>query len=302
MATVKRGGLGRGLNTLIPTDDNTKRTKSSEKPEVKEIIKEVEQTLGINEIEPNKDQPRKNFDEDALAELADSIKQYGVIEPIVVVKQKNYYQIIAGERRWRAARMAGLKEVPVVIKKYNEQERLEVGLIENLQRENLNPIEEAQAYQQLVTIYGLKQDEVAEKVSKSRTAITNALRLLKLTDKVQQMLVEDMLSVGHVRTLITIEDPDLQYEAALNIFDKNLNVRETEKYVKSLLTKGTKPSKKNEETEDLSFLYKDIEEKLKSSLGTKATIKAKDANRGKIEIEYYNKEDLEKIVNLLYAK
>lgn len=305
---AQKRGLGRGLNNLIPTDDDTnvvqKKTTKTEnpevaKPEIKEVIKKVEQTLNINRIEPNKSQPRKNFNEDALQELADSIKQFGVIEPLVVVKRKGYYELIAGERRWRAARLAGLKEVPVVIKDYDDQQVVEIALIENIQREDLNPIEEAHAYQRLIEEFNLTQDEVAERVSKSRTTITNALRLLKLCDKVQQMLIDDMLSTGHVRTLVTITDPDLQYETAMYIFDKKLSVRETESYVKKLLNKKTKSQSTEKEDEDLSFLYKALEERLKESLGTKTTIKAKNKNAGKIEIEYYSQEDLERITQLL---
>ena len=297
-------GLGRGLNNLIPTDDTAttpapqKTIKSSATTQVKEV--KVEQTLNINRIEPNKEQPRKNFDEDALQELADSIKQYGVIEPLVVVKRKGYYELIAGERRWRAARLAGLKEVPVVIKDYDDQQIVEIALIENIQREDLNPIEEANAYQRLIDEFSLTQDEVAERVSKSRTTITNAIRLLKLTPRVQQMLIDDMLSAGHVRTLITISDPDLQYETAMYIFDKKLSVRETESYVKKLLNKKpSAPAVAEEDEQDLSFLYKALEEKMKQNLGTKATIKAKNKNAGKIEIEYYSEEDLERITQLL---
>ena len=305
---AQKRGLGRGLNNLIPTDDDTnivqKKTSKSEKvetakPEIKEVIKKVEQTLNINRIEPNKSQPRKNFNEDALQELADSIKQFGVIEPLVVVKRKGYYELIAGERRWRAARLAGLKEVPVVIKDYDDQQVVEIALIENIQREDLNPIEEALAYQRLIEEFNLTQDEVAERVSKSRTTITNALRLLKLCDKVQQMLIDDMLSTGHVRTLVTITDPDLQYETAMYIFDKKLSVRETETYVKKLLNKKPKSLTSEKEEEDLSFLYKALEERLKESFGTKTTIKAKNKNAGKIEIEYYSQEDLERITQLL---
>jgi ParB family chromosome partitioning protein len=307
MATKR--GLGRGLNNLIPTDEEgasaskTSAAKSTAaKPEIKEVIKKVEQTLNINKIEPNKSQPRKNFDEDSLAELAESIRQFGVIEPLVVVKRKGYYELIAGERRWRAARLAGLKEVPVVIKNYTDQEVVEIALIENIQREDLNPIEEAHAYQRLIEEFNLKQDEVAERVSKSRTSITNSLRLLKLTDKVQQMLIDDMLSTGHVRALISIEDADLQYETALYIFDKKLSVRETENYVKKLLSgKKNKDSDSAAAQEDLSFLYQEIEERLKNVLGTKAAIKAKGNNKGKIEIEYYSQEDLERITQLLYT-
>ena len=296
----------RSWTKLIPTDDTTEdvTTKTSKQTKTgtvtkTEVVKKVEQTLNINRIEPNKNQPRKEFNEDALQELADSIKQFGVIEPLVVVKRKGYYELIAGERRWRAARLAGLKEVPVVIKDYDDQQIVEIALIENIQREDLNPIEEAHAYERLIQEFNLTQDEVAERVSKSRTTVTNALRLLKLTEKVQQMLIDDMLSTGHVRALITIADPQLQYETAMYIFDKKLSVRETESYVKKLLNK--KPKEKTSEKEDpeLSFLYKAIENRLKESLGTKTTIKAKTKDSGKIEIEYYSQEDLERITQLL---
>ena len=299
-------GLGRGLSNLIPTDDTiedvstktSKQTKTSSAVKT-EVVKKVEQTLNINRIEPNKNQPRKEFNEDALQELADSIKQFGVIEPLVVVKRKGYYELIAGERRWRAARLAGLKEVPVVIKDYDDQQIVEIALIENIQREDLNPIEEAHAYERLIQEFKLTQDEVAERVSKSRTTVTNALRLLKLTEKVQQMLIDDMLSTGHVRALITIADPQLQYETAMYIFDKKLSVRETESYVKKLLNKKPKDKPAEKEDPELSFLYKALENRLKESLGTKTTIKAKTKDSGKIEIEYYSQEDLERITQLL---
>ena len=299
-------GLGRGLSNLIPTDDTTEDVSSKTSKQQKtstvvktEVVKKVEQTLNINRIEPNKNQPRKEFNEDALQELADSIKQFGVIEPLVVVKRKGYYELIAGERRWRAARLAGLKEVPVVIKDYDDQQIVEIALIENIQREDLNPIEEAHAYERLIQEFNLTQDEVAERVSKSRTTVTNALRLLKLTEKVQQMLIDDMLSTGHVRALITITDPQLQYETAMYIFDKKLSVRETESYVKKLLNKKPKEKTSEKEDSELSFLYKAIENRLKESLGTKTTIKAKTKDSGKIEIEYYSQEDLERITQLL---
>ncbi len=299
-------GLGRGLSNLIPTDDTTEDVSTKTSKQTKtgtatktEVVKKVEQTLNINRIEPNKNQPRKEFNEDALQELADSIKQFGVIEPLVVVKRKGYYELIAGERRWRAARLAGLKEVPVVIKDYDDQQIVEIALIENIQREDLNPIEEAHAYERLIQEFNLTQDEVAERVSKSRTTVTNALRLLKLTEKVQQMLIDDMLSTGHVRALITIADPQLQYETAMYIFDKKLSVRETESYVKKLLNKKPKEKTSGKEDPELSFLYKAIENRLKESLGTKTTIKAKTKDSGKIEIEYYSQEDLERITQLL---
>ncbi len=299
-------GLGRGLDNFIPTDETTtekpttKSASTTVKTEVKEVIKKVEPTLNINVIEPNKSQPRKRFDEDALAELADSIRQHGIIQPLVVVKRKGYYELIAGERRWRAARLAGLKEVPVVIKDYTDQEIVEIALIENIQRQDLNPIEEALAYERLIQKFKLTQDQVADIVSKSRPTISNSLRLLKLCTEVQQMLIDDMLTMGHVRALITIEDASLQYEAAMYIFDKKLNVRETETYVKKLLSK--KKDKTNEEasgSEDLSFLYKEMEERLKNILGTKASIKAKNPNKGKIEIEYYSQDDLDRITQML---
>lgn len=299
-------GLGRGLSNLIPTDDTIEDVSTKTPKQIKtssavktELVKKVEQTLNINRIEPNKNQPRKEFNEDALQELADSIKQFGVIEPLVVVKRKGYYELIAGERRWRAARLAGLKEVPVVIKDYDDQQIVEIALIENIQREDLNPIEEAHAYERLIQEFNLTQDEVAERVSKSRTTVTNALRLLKLTEKVQQMLIDDMLSTGHVRALITITDPQLQYETAMYIFDKKLSVRETESYVKKLLNKKPKDKPAEKEDPELSFLYKAIENRLKESLGTKTTIKAKTKDSGKIEIEYYSQEDLERITQLL---
>ncbi len=308
----KKSRLGGGLGSLMPIDNiettgkatnssssDKAATKTIVKEVVKEVVKPVEQTVNINTIEPNKSQPRKTFDPDALEELSASIKQYGIIQPLVVAKHKDYYELIAGERRWRAAKMAGLKEVPVVIKDYTPQEIVEIALIENIQRQDLNPIEEAMAYQRLIEEFSLTQDEVAEKVSKSRPAVSNSLRLLKLTKKVQQMLIDDMLSMGHVRALISIEDPELQYETAMYIFDKRLSVRETETYVKKLLT-APKPQSTTESAKvDYSFLYKDIEERIKNNLGTKTTIKAKNKNKGKIEIEYYSEDDLERITQIL---
>lgn len=310
----KKSGLGSGLESFGLSKDDTginsktsgskssgkTTTKTVVKEVVKEVIKPVEQTVNINIIEPNKSQPRKTFDPDALEELSASIKQYGIIQPLVVAKHKDYYELIAGERRWRAAKMAGLKEVPVVIKDYTPQEIVEIALIENIQRQDLNPIEEAMAYLRLIEEFSLTQDEVAEKVSKSRPAVSNSLRLLKLTKKVQQMLIDDMLSMGHVRALISIEDEELQYETAMYIFDKRLSVRETEGYVKKLLS-APKSNTGKATKEDFSFLYKDIEERLKSSLGTKATIKAKNKNKGKIEIEYYSEDDLDRITQLLLS-
>lgn len=312
MATKR--GLGRGISELIPTGESKAKntTKKSSEKEVKVVEKVVEkviekpteQKLKITDIEPNKDQPRKNFDEDALSELSDSIKKYGVIEPVVVVKKNKHYEIIAGERRWRAARLAGLKEIPVIIRDYDLQQQVEIALIENLQRENLNPIEEAHAYQRLIDEFDLKQDEVAEKVSKGRTTITNSLRLLKLCEKVQQMLINEMISTGHARSLIAIEDPDVQYETAMTVFDRKMSVRDTEKLVKSVLKilSGEKNEEVKPEVKDLTPIYKDIEEKLKNVLGTKAVIKTKDNKKGKIEIDYYSQDDLERILDLIYGQ
>ena len=241
---VKRNGLGKGLDSLIPnksdkltkpeTKKNNSEVKVSPAKKIKEDPKASEILLKINQVEPNRDQPRKEFDEDALLELADSIKQFGVLQPLLVQKKKDYYEIIAGERRWRAAKLAGLKEVPVLIKSYTDQEIVEISLIENIQRENLNPIEEAMAFKRLLEEFHLKQDEVAERVSKSRTAVTNSMRLLKLSDKVKQMIIDDMISTGHARALLAIEDEEQQYLLATKIFDEKLSVRETEKLVKSL--------------------------------------------------------------------
>ena len=295
-------GLGKGLGSLIPdsgVETTPTKTKVVEKV-VEKIVKEPgDIILNINEVEPNRDQPRTNFDEDALLELSESISKYGIIQPIIVKKRDNYFEIIAGERRWRAAKMAGLKQVPVVIKDYSNQEIMEVALIENIQREDLNPIEEALAYQRLIKEYNLKQDEVAEKVSKSRVTITNAMRLLKLDERVQKMLVDDMLSGGHARALLGIEKGDDQYNLAMEVFDKKLSVRETEKLVKAY-NNPTKPVVKKLPEND--FIYRDMEEQLKNAVGTKVVIKNKDKNKGKIEIEYYSHDDFERIVDLLKNK
>ena len=303
---VKRNGLGKGLDSLIPnksdklTKPETKKNKSEVKvspaKKVKEDPKASEILLKINQVEPNRDQPRKEFDEDALLELADSIKQFGVLQPLLVQKKKDYYEIIAGERRWRAAKLAGLKEVPVLIKSYTDQEIVEISLIENIQRENLNPIEEAMAFKRLLEEFHLKQDEVAERVSKSRTAVTNSMRLLKLSDKVKQMIIDDMISTGHARALLAIEDEEQQYLLATKIFDEKLSVRETEKLVKSL--KNPKKEVKKT-TPEHQFIYNDIAEKMKSIMGTKVNINAKANGKGKIEIEYYSEEELERIYDLM---
>lgn len=289
-------GLGKGLDALIPNVDT--KGKSAERDTDEK--KEPDTIVKITKIEPNREQPRKNFDEDALQELADSIKQFGLLQPILAQDRKTYYEIIAGERRWRAAKLAGLKEVPVIIRDYTDQEIVEISLIENIQREDLNPIEEALAYKRLLTEFNLKQDEVAERVSKSRTAVTNSMRLLKLCDEVQQMIIDDMISSGHARALISIEDPEEQYNIAQKIFDEKLSVRDVEKLVKNL-NKPEKPKKEKEEDKSLEVIYQDVEEKLKQSLGTKVAIASKGNGSGKIEIEFYSHDDLEKIISLLSA-
>lgn len=291
---VKKGGLGKGLGKgldLLISNEYVEEQKK--KPENE---KKTENIVKIRLVEASSGQPRTVFDEDALAELADSIKKYGVIQPIVVRKKEDHYEIVAGERRWRAAKMAGLKEIPVIIKDYSEQQMAEVSLIENLQREDLNPIEEAKAYQQLIQKYKLKQEEIAEQVSKSRTAITNALRLLKLSEKAQAMLTEGLISTGHAKVLLAIEDNDVQTELAERIIDEQLSVRETEKAVKSILNKEEKAPKPELANQSL---YQTIEEKMKRKIGTKVKIKRKGENKGKIEIDYYSADDLEKIIELL---
>ena len=295
---IKKKGLGKGLDSLIPDNKSMKSVTSEKTVESKEdeAAKSGVQVMKINEVEPNRDQPRKNFDEDALLELSDSIKQFGVLQPLLVRKRKDYYEIIAGERRWRAAKLAGVKEVPVIEKEYTDQEILEIGLIENIQRENLNPIEEAIAYKRLLEEFNLKQDEVAERVSKSRTAVTNSMRLLKLSDKVQQMIIDDMISTGHARALLAIDDPELQYTLANKIFDEKLSVRETEKLVKEI--KNPKKPKEKKPVAN-SFIYQDLEEKMKSVFGTKVSIASKGKGKGKIEIEYYSDDELEHLFDMM---
>lgn len=293
--TVKRGGLGKGIDSLIP---NTKATKPVTSVKEEKIEKAGPIMMKINDVEPNREQPRKNFEEDALLELADSIKQFGILQPLIVQKRKDYYEIIAGERRWRAAKIAGVKEVPVIIKEYTEQEILEISLIENIQRENLNPIEEAMAFKKLLNEFHLKQDEVAERVSKSRTAVTNSMRLLKLGEKVQQMIIDDMISTGHARALLAIDDEELQYNLALKIFDEKLSVRETEKLVKDI--KSPKKEKPKKEVVN-NFLYKDLENRMKEVMGTKVNIASKGKGKGRIEIEYYSEDELERMFDMIMS-
>lgn len=296
---AKRMGLGKGLDSLIPDNKSAKTPKTeNKKAEETAELKSGEQMMKINMVEPNRDQPRRNFEEDALLELADSIKQYGVLQPLIVRKRNDYYEIIAGERRWRAAKMAGVREVPVIIKEYNEQEILEIALIENIQRENLNPIEEAMAFKKLLEEFNLKQDEVAERVSKSRTAVTNSMRLLKLDQRVQQMIIDDMISTGHARALLAIDDPEQQYALANKIFDEKLSVRETEKLIKEI--KNPKKPKEKKAVEN-AFIYEDIEDKMKQVLGTKVHVASKGKGKGKIEIEYYSDKELERMFDMIMS-
>ena len=297
---VKKGGLGKGLDSLITNKvsqpaANTAVTEEKDEKVIKGIL------MDIKKVEPNREQPRKNFDEDALIELSESIKQFGVLQPLLVQDKNGYYEIIAGERRWRAAKLAGLKEIPVIIKSLSDQEVVEISLIENIQRENLNPIEEAIAYKRLLTEFNLKQDEVAERVSKSRTAVTNSMRLLKLNEKVQQMVIDDMLTTGHARALLGIDDQEKQYTVAQKIFDEKLSVRETEKLVKKIQQeKEETPVDKTKKVDPkMEAIFHDLEEKMKVILGTKVAINQKDEKKGKIEIEYYSMDELDRIVDLL---
>ena len=297
---VKKSGLGKGLDSLIKDISSAKKTAAANTSfeNKAEEMKSGEQMMKINMVEPNRDQPRKKFEEDALLELADSIKQFGVLQPLLVRKRKDYYEIIAGERRWRAAKMAGVKEVPVIIKDYTEQEIVEIGLIENIQRENLNPIEEAMAFKKLLEEFNLKQDEVAERVSKSRTAVTNSMRLLKLDERVQEMIVDDMISTGHARALLAIDDKEQQYDLANKIFDEKLSVRETEKLVKEIKNPKKPKMKKKVENE---FVYTDLENRMKEVMGTKVNISSKGNGKGKIEIEYYSDDELERMFEMIMS-
>lgn len=272
--------------------------KNEKKSEKGDPAKGPETLVNITKVEPNREQPRKNFDEDALLELSESIKQYGLLQPILVQDRKDYYEIIAGERRWRAAKLAGLKQVPVIIKNLTDQEIVEISLIENIQRENLNPIEEAQAYKRLLNEFHLKQDEVAERVSKSRTAVTNSMRLLKLSDDVQRMVIDEMITTGHARALLGVEDPAEQYNLAQRIFDEKLSVREVEKIVKNM-GKPVKPKKEKVVDKSMQVIYDDISEKLKTQLGTKVNIVPKEDGSGKIEIEFYSHDELDRILDLM---
>ena len=320
---VKKKGLGRGLDALFPEKPAEK--KPVPKPITKEVnpkqeaesvkttvpasdkkemtadapteVKKTEMLVKISKVEPNRTQPRKQFDEDALVELSESIKQFGILQPLLVSDKGDYYEIIAGERRWRAAKLAGLKEVPVIVKEFNDQQVVEISLIENIQREDLNPIEEAMAYKRLINEFKLKQDSIAERVSKSRTAVTNSLRLLKLDERVQQMLIDEMISAGHARAILAIPDKDKQASVAMKVFDEKLSVRETEKLVKHIVEPPKKKAEKQVNTAE-DAIYESLEEKMKGIVGTRVFIHRKKNNKGKIEIEYYSRDELERIIEL----
>ena len=315
----RKNGLGRGLDALFPEKKSAVKEsvkKATVKTENKTVVPEKttddtteesnRSTIGhkktamivkISSVEPNVNQPRKQFDEDALLELSESIKQYGVLQPLLVSDKKDYYEIIAGERRWRAAKLAGLKEIPVIVKEFSEQELVEISLIENIQREDLNPVEEAMAYKRLIDEFHLKQDEIAERVGKSRTAVTNAMRLLKLSEKVQQMLIDEMITAGHARAILSIADKEKQESIAMKIFDEKLSVRETEALVKRML-EPPKTAKKSKFSSAEDAIYESLEEKMKSIMGTRVQIHRKKNDKGKIEIEYYSKDELERIIDL----
>ena len=316
----RKNGLGRGLDAFFP--DRTSAVKEPVRKTTTKTVKREKESgvtgkqtehitankktadaktgamvVKISSVEPNIDQPRKQFDEDALLELSESIKQYGVLQPLLVSDKKDYYEIIAGERRWRAAKLAGLKEVPVIVKEFSEQELVEISLIENIQREDLNPVEEAMAYKRLIDEFNLKQDEVADRVGKSRTAVTNSMRLLKLSEKVQQMLIDEMITAGHARAILAIADKDMQETVAMKVFDEKLSVRETEALVKRML-QPPKAEKKSPFTTAEDAIYESLEEKMKGIMGTRVQIHRKKNDKGKIEIEYYSKDELERIIDL----
>jgi len=325
----RKTGLGKGLDSLIPKINSypdskqkssspansveaSKEEQTSPKPSlsikkasVKQSDAGKEQSSGpdrmvkLSLIEPNRSQPRMNFDEDALVELSDSIKQFGVLQPLLVQPKGNFYELIAGERRWRAAKMAGLKEVPVIIREFTKQESIEIALIENIQRENLNPIEEARAYQRLLTEFNLKQDEVAERVSKSRSAVTNSMRLLKLNENIQDMITSEMITTGHARALLAIEDPEEQYRLAGRIFDENLSVRETEKLIRNLKEPKKKIPSVPASDERNAAIYSDMASKMKEAIGTKVTLNDRGRGKGNIQIEYYSEDELDRIYHMI---
>ncbi|WP_367568649.1 ParB/RepB/Spo0J family partition protein [Lacrimispora sp.] len=308
----KRTGLGKGLGAIFGDEvmesaaeeqemkQNSKAEGQIRKTDQTESEPETgkEMFLKLSSIEPNQDQPRTDFKEEALIELAESMKVYGILQPLLVQKKGDFYEIIAGERRWRAAKLAGLKEVPVVIREYTKQQTMEIALVENVQREDLNAIEEARAYQRLMQEFGLKQEEIAARVSKNRVTITNSMRLLKLDERVQDMLIQNQISGGHARALLAVEDGELQFQLAGKIAAENLSVREVERLVKSLSRKKIEKEKPEEE-ETLTLIFRELEDRMKTAMGTKVSINRKDKNKGRVEIEYYSEVELERIVELI---
>lgn len=306
---MAKKGLGKGLGAIFG-EDVVKESKEETEKKVKakaeaKAAEEMDDKgrilmLKLDLVQPNKEQPRKTFDEEKINELAESVKNYGVLQPLLVQKKGSFYEIIAGERRWRAAKAAGLKEVPAVLKEYSKQEAMEISLIENVQRADLNPIEEALGYKQLINEFGLTQEEIAIRVAKSRVAITNTMRLLKLDEQIQNMLIQGVISSGHARALLSLEDTMMQLKAAKEILDKKLSVRETEKLVKRMqkeVSGEKKEEKKKDET--LALIYQNLEDRMKSVMGTKVSIHNKDKNKGRIEIEYYSEAELERIVEMI---
>lgn len=312
---ARKGGLGRGLDSLISTDYVVKKNKEKSNEQIstkvstekmknvdnnvdksaKNIYKDAKM-LKITEIEPNRNQPRSNFDEASMNELTESIRNYGVIQPVVVKDMKGHYMIVAGERRWRAAKAAGLKEIPAIVRDFTDQQILEIALIENIQREDLNVIEEAKTYQRLIEEFSYRQEDLASSLSRSRTAITNRLRLLKLSQEVQEMLIDGSITEGHGRAILAIEDKELQIQTAKQVMERHLSVRDTEKLVKSILE--PKPEVEDWKNVD-QFVYDRWEEDLRISMGTKVSIKRKNKDKGNISIEYYSQEELERILELL---
>lgn len=301
---MARKGLGKGLGAIFGEDvvkeTEEKAVKAKTPSEHKEEEMGRELMVKVSMIEPNKEQPRKDFNEEQLQELAESVKRYGVLQPLLVQKKGAFYEIIAGERRWRAAKLAGLKEVPVVLREYSKQESMEIALIENVQRADLNPIEEAKAYQQLIKEFNLTQEEIAARVAKNRATITNSMRLLKLDEEIQEMLIRGLISSGHGRALLALEDKEMQIRAVKQVLDGNLSVRETERLVKRMLKEETEEEKEDKKKDDaLALIYQNLEDRMKTIMGTKVSIHNKDKNKGRIEIEYYSEAELERIVEMI---
>lgn len=284
---AKKFGLGKGLGALIPEDNNIKE----EKKEKGGII-----NIEIKDIKANKKQPRKFFDNNKLNELAESVKEHGIIQPLILKKEEKGYSIIAGERRYRAAKIAELTEVPALIMDISDEKLLQVSLIENIQREDLNPIEEGLAYERLLKEFALTQEELSKTMGKSRTTITNTMRLLKLDDRVKEYVMEGVISEGHGRAILPLEN-EAQYEIAQKIIDNSLSVRETEKLVKKILNDAVE-EKTSERRKPLNPYYKDVRDRLQDHFGTKVNLNA-NKNKGKIEIEYYSEEDLQRILDII---